>query len=122
VTTGLGDPAGRTSLVATTMAGTWNAPGYCRLPTGYPAAGERVLAGRYRLEQPRGSDAGIQFLHATDQRDGRPVGITLFTGRLDADRARRFLDQARPLTAVHHPDLVTVLDIATSGFRRAGRK
>jgi serine/threonine protein kinase len=76
-----------------------------------PPAGERVLAGRYRLEQSRGSEAGIQFLHATDQRGGRPVGITLFTGRLDPAAARRFLDQAHPLTAVHHPGLVSVLDI-----------
>jgi len=76
-----------------------------------PPTGERVLAGRYRLEQPRGAEAGIQVLHATDQRDGRPVGVTLFTARLDDAGARRFLDQARPLTAVHHPDLVAVLDI-----------
>jgi eukaryotic-like serine/threonine-protein kinase len=76
-----------------------------------PPAGEQVLAGRYRLEQPLGSEAGIQFYQATDQRDGRSVGVTLFTGRLDEAGARRFLDQARPLTAVHHRDLVAVLDV-----------
>ncbi|HEV7791331.1 MAG TPA: protein kinase [Pseudonocardia sp.] len=76
-----------------------------------PAAGEPVLAGRYRLEQPQGAAAGIGFHQATDQRDGRPVGVTLFTGRLDETGARRFLDQARPLTAVHHPGLVAVLDV-----------
>jgi eukaryotic-like serine/threonine-protein kinase len=76
-----------------------------------PAAAEQVLAGRYRLEQPQGSEAGIGFHQATDQRDGRPVGVTLFTARLDETGARRFLDQARPLTAVHHPGLVAVLDV-----------
>lgn len=73
--------------------------------------GEQVLAGRYRLEQPQGAAAGIGFHQATDQRDGRPVGVTLFTGRLDEAGARRFLEQARPLTAVHHPGLVAVLDV-----------
>ncbi|MCU1651121.1 MAG: putative serine/threonine protein kinase, partial [Pseudonocardia sp.] len=76
-----------------------------------PAAGEQVLAGRYRLEQPQGAAEGIGFHQATDQRDGRTVGVTLFTGRLDETGARRFLDQARPLTAVHHPGLVAVLDV-----------
>jgi serine/threonine protein kinase len=76
-----------------------------------PAAGGPVLAGRYRLEQSLGAEAGMEFHQATDQRDGRAVAVTVFTGRLDQAAGRRFLDQARSLAAVRHPDLVAVLDV-----------
>jgi serine/threonine protein kinase len=76
-----------------------------------PPAGGRVLAGRYRLDQALGAEAGMEFHQATDQRDGREVAVTVFTGRLDQAGSRRFLDQARSLAAVHHPDLVAVLDV-----------
>ena len=81
-----------------------------------PPGGGRVLAGRYRLDQSLGAEAGMEFHQATDQRDGREVAVTVFAGRLDQAGSRRFLDQARSLAAVRHPDLVAVLD---SGVERS---
>jgi len=73
-----------------------------------PAAGT-VLLGRYRLDTLIGSGGSADVWRAHDQRRERAVTVKLLRDREDPQIRRRFLDEARRLTAVRHPGIVEVL-------------
>lgn len=73
-----------------------------------PASGT-ILIGRYRLDTLLGSGGSADVWRAHDQRRDRVVTIKLLREREDLDLRRRFLDEARRLTAVRHPGIVEVL-------------
>ena len=72
-----------------------------------PAAGT-VLIGRYRLDALIGSGGSADVWRAQDLRRERVVTVKLLREREDLDLRRRFLDEARRLTAVRHPGIVEV--------------
>ena len=73
-----------------------------------PATGT-VLIGRYRLDALLGSGGSADVWRAHDLRRDRVVTVKLLREREDLDLRRRFLDEARRLTAVRHPGIVEVL-------------
>ncbi|WP_202595196.1 murein biosynthesis integral membrane protein MurJ, partial [Cellulomonas carbonis] len=74
-----------------------------------PAIGRGTqLAGRYRLDQPAGSDLpGVECWHATDVILDRPVRVCL----LREGRVREGQDAARRAALVTDPRLLRVLDV-----------
>ena len=79
----------------------------------------RSLAGRqvaqYRVEGLLGSGGMGEVYQATD-RMGRKVALKVLAPRLVADRQHvaRFLQEARAVLALNHPNIVTVYDIGES--------
>lgn len=72
-----------------------------------PTAGT-VLLGRYRLDALIGSGGSADVWRAHDQRSERAVTLKLLRDRDDPQIRRRFLDEARRLTAVRHPGIVDI--------------
>ncbi|MBA2528033.1 MAG: protein kinase, partial [Pyrinomonadaceae bacterium] len=75
------------------------------------AAGQRL--GQYEAISPLGEGGMGQVYLAVDTRLGRKVALKLlpssFTG--DADRVRRFGQEARAASALNHPNIVTIHEI-----------
>ncbi|GAA3138815.1 hypothetical protein GCM10010449_68710 [Streptomyces rectiviolaceus] len=76
------------------------------------------VAGRYRLLKPLGR-GGMGVVHeAEDTRLGRRVAVKLLTaveGLAEDDEARdRFLREAQALARIHHPGVVTLLDVGVA--------
>lgn len=70
-----------------------------------------VVAGRYRLDEPRPTDLpGAERWTATDQILARPVVVTLVSG----DRTAAVLDAARRAALVVEPRLARILDVGTA--------
>lgn len=65
-----------------------------------------VLVGRYRLDTRIGSGGSADVWRAHDQSRDRAVIVKLLRQRDDPKIRRRFLDEARRLTAVRHPGIV----------------
>ena len=95
-----------------------------------PAAAERVVGGRYRLDSLIGRGGMGQVWQGTDLRLGRQVAVKLLrddfvaaatdgqpvTGSLDlADQQARFARECRVTARLDHPGLVTVFDAGTEG-------
>ncbi len=95
-----------------------------------PAADERVVGGRYRLDSLIGRGGMGQVWRGTDLRLGRQVAVKLLrddfvaaatdgrpvTGSLDlADQQARFARECRVTARLDHPGLVTVFDAGTEG-------
>jgi serine/threonine protein kinase len=73
--------------------------------------------GPYRIESKLGSGGmGVVFL-ATDTRLRRTVAVKILPRDMTADpeRKRRFLREAQAASALNHPNIVTVYDMANEG-------
>lgn len=78
----------------------------------YPAA-----LGRYQLEEVLGTGAYGVVFRAIDTQLQRPVALKLpRSSRLaDPDSRRRFLREARAVSALHHPHIVSLYDVGEVG-------
>ena len=79
--------------------------------------GERLIAGRYRLETRLGSGAMGIVYRATDLELDRPVAVKLMRAFVVArdEAAARFEREAQALAAVQHPAVVTIHDRGVTG-------
>jgi eukaryotic-like serine/threonine-protein kinase len=73
-----------------------------------------TLLGPYEIVEPIGAGGMGQVYRATDSRLRRTVAVKILPlGRLhDAAIKRRFLQEARAASALNHPNIVTIHDIA----------
>lgn len=79
-----------------------------------------TMAGPYRVESLLGSGGMGEVYRARDTRLNRDVALKLLLGAAaDADRQRRFEQEARAVAALNHPNILAVYDLgilpATNG-------
>ncbi len=69
--------------------------------------------GRYRVLSLLGAGGMGEVYSAEDTRLNRPVALKLLPARftMDADRVRRFEQEALAVSALNHPNIVTVYDV-----------
>lgn len=74
---------------------------------------ENVLPEHYRLVELVGRGGMAEVFLAEDRRLGRKVAIKFLNAefRRDADRVRRFRQEARSASALNHPNILTIHDI-----------
>ncbi len=79
------------------------------------AAGHRL--GPYEILTPLGKGGMGEVYRARDTRLGREVAIKVLPESLasDPERLRRFETEARLVSALSHPNIITVYDVGTSG-------
>ncbi|MGH9534152.1 MAG: WD40 repeat domain-containing serine/threonine protein kinase [Terriglobales bacterium] len=71
-----------------------------------------TMAGPYRVESPLGSGGMGEVYRARDTRLNRDVALKLLLGAAaDADRQRRFEQEARAVAALNHPNILAVYDL-----------
>ncbi len=73
--------------------------------------------GPYKIEAALGAGGMGEVYRARDTRLGRTVAIKVLPHDklADPDRKRRFLQEARAASALNHPNIVTLYDIASDG-------
>jgi serine/threonine protein kinase/Tol biopolymer transport system component len=77
---------------------------------------EGQTVGPYKILELLGAGGMGQVFRATDTRLHRTVTIKILPGNVsDPERKRRFLQEARAASALNHPNIVTVYDIANDG-------
>jgi serine/threonine protein kinase len=78
---------------------------------------EGVVFGHYRILEEIGSGGMGQVFRALDTRLLRTVAIKVLpsTHVTDPDRKRRFLQEARVVSKLNHPNIVTLHDMASDG-------
>jgi Tol biopolymer transport system component len=71
--------------------------------------------GPYEIQSPLGAGGMGEVYRASDTRLGRDVAIKVLPGALadDADRLRRFEQEARTIAALNHPNILGIHDIGT---------
>jgi len=71
--------------------------------------------GPYKLESPLGVGGMGEVYRATDTRLHRTVAVKILPRdkSADAERRRRFLQEARAASALNHPNIVTIHDISS---------
>ena len=84
--------------------------------TGWALAGGDVLA-HYRVLSPLGSGGMAQVYLAEDVRLGRRLALKVLSPRAvrDEERLRRFEREARTISALNHPNILTVYDVGHDG-------
>ena len=81
----------------------------------------RPLGRRYRLQQRLGRGGSGEVFRATDERLHRTVALKLFEiGDAPPDGIRRYAHEARVLSALAHPNLVTLLDVGADTLPDVG--
>lgn len=80
-------------------------------------AGETILNGRYRLVAQQGTGGMSVIYRAIDERLGRTVAIKILRPSLTSDPAflERFVNEARSVANLAHPNIVTVHDVGNDG-------
>jgi hypothetical protein len=75
------------------------------------------LPERYRMEDRIGAGAMGVVYRAWDQRLNRAVAIKVLNAELSLDpqTAQRFLQEARAMAALSHPNIVTLFDVGVEG-------
>src|SRR5262245_54504554 len=83
-----------------------------------PIAGSHI--GAYRLLEPLGRGGMGEVYLALDTRLGRKVAVKLLLAEFttDAERLRRFEQEARAASALNHPNIITVYEIDEIEERR----
>ncbi|HEY3203917.1 MAG TPA: serine/threonine-protein kinase, partial [Thermoanaerobaculia bacterium] len=78
------------------------------------SAGARL--GPYEIRAPLGAGGMGEVYRAKDPRLGREVAIKVLPASFsqDADRLRRFEQEARSASALNHPNIITIHDIGSS--------
>ncbi len=73
--------------------------------------------GPYKIVAPLGAGGMGEVYRARDDRLGRDVAIKVLPEEVagDPDRLRRFDQEAKAASAIHHPNLLTVFDIGNEG-------
>ncbi len=73
-----------------------------------------AMLGSYRIEGPLGAGGMGEVFRATDTRLHRTVAIKILPRdkTTDPERKRRFMQEARAASALNHPNIVTLHDIA----------
>ena len=84
--------------------------------TGWALAGGDVLA-HYRVLSPLGSGGMAQVYLAEDVRLGRRLALKVLSPRAvrDEERLQRFEREARTISALNHPNILTVYDVGHDG-------
>ena len=72
-----------------------------------------LLAGRYRVQRPRGSGGMATVFLCEDERLGRQVAVKRLHAHSPDDVARRFSREAKLGASLNHPNLVSVFDTLT---------
>jgi serine/threonine protein kinase len=77
------------------------------------AAGTKL--GPYEIQSPLGAGGMGEVYRARDTRLGRDVAVKVLPSSFatDADRLRRFEQEARSVAALNHPNILAVHDIGT---------
>jgi eukaryotic-like serine/threonine-protein kinase len=78
------------------------------------SAGSRL--GPFEILAPLGAGGMGEVYRARDARLGRDVAVKVLPGELssDADRRKRFEQEARSASALNHPNIITIHDIGSS--------
>src|SRR5512132_2545390 len=73
--------------------------------------------GPYEIQSPLGAGGMGEVYRARDTRLGRDVAIKVLPEALakDADRLRRFEQEARTIAALSHPNILGIHDIGAHG-------
>ncbi|HEX9799543.1 MAG TPA: serine/threonine-protein kinase, partial [Thermoanaerobaculia bacterium] len=73
--------------------------------------------GPYQIVAPLGAGGMGEVYRARDTRLGREVAIKVLPAEVasDPERLRRFEQEARAASAIHHPNLLTVFDVGSHG-------
>jgi hypothetical protein len=76
-----------------------------------------IQLGPYRIEGVLGRGGMGQVYRAVDTRLGRSIAIKILHREMiaDTDRRRRFMQEAQAASALNHPSIVTLYDIANEG-------
>src|SRR5262245_17219141 len=76
-----------------------------------------TLLGQYEVRSPLGAGGMGEVYRAHDTRLGREVAIKILPESLnaDADRFRRFEQEARAAASLNHPNILAVYHMATHG-------
>lgn len=84
------------------------------LPTPKPS---ETSVGRYRLIEKIGAGGMGEVFLADDPLLGRRVALKTLPAQFtrDAERVRRFVREAKAASALNHPNIITILDIAEAG-------
>ena len=71
--------------------------------------------GNYEIIAPIGAGGMAEVYRARDKRLGREVAVKILPEAfsLDADRLRRFEQEARAVSALNHPNVLSVFDVGT---------
>src|SRR5437867_11769522 len=84
------------------------------------ALAANTMLTHYRILSPLGAGGMGEVYLAEDTRLDRQVALKLLPAEFtqDADRVRRFVQEAKAASALNHPNIITVYDIGES---EAGR-
>jgi eukaryotic-like serine/threonine-protein kinase len=78
--------------------------------------------GPYQIIAPLGAGGMGEVYRAHDKRIGRDVAIKILPAKFaaDADRLRRFAQEARAAGQLNHPNILTIYDIGTAPEEQGG--
>jgi serine/threonine protein kinase len=109
-------------LTAEDSAGSFINTSAVKVAAGMIAADHAVqiqgkMVAHYKILSAIGAGGMGEVYLATDTRHGRQVALKLLPDHLtkDADRVRRFQQEARAVLALNHPNIVTVYEIGHEG-------